>query len=476
MRARLVWAAVSLPVLVLPLHQVLAQATPSEVETRVRGVLELVVMLEGRVDGAPVIGAGVIVGRRAGVVYIATANHIVRKGLSEASELTAAFRSAPGKRVSATLLSNVERNIDLAVLSVDEAALGASLLDSLRLDLLGTKAPMRGDSVYLIGQPQGRFWQVPVTPDVVAEVSFGRIRFQSTIISPGHSGGALYNAEGMIVGMTVEDDPPFGVAVRIDDILTTLKRWNYPVQLSQPDSLTLAGNSAPASVAKERARFVEYLRTASRWGDDPSRVRNEVGWVDAAIKDNKDADLFIGVDQSRDGKAHHLRWRDNQFSYRRFTPQEATFQDFDARGTLLETRRSGLPLYMNRISIGDDDRIVEGQPIRIRVWLRRGGNFDEWVRKYKRPGPTDTLYLAFRYALVGDRDNWFFAPIRRAISNEDSRFEFQMDWPDALSGRSELANAYLLIGLAPSVNERGGVSIEAMSDGYIVSARILPKR
>jgi hypothetical protein len=82
-----------------------------------------------------------------------------------------------------------------------------------------------------LGNPNGASWTMPVVPDRFIQVIGRDVTFQSTIISEGHSGGALLNEWGQLVGMIKQDKPPFGVAVAFDAILDRLRTWGYPVQL-----------------------------------------------------------------------------------------------------------------------------------------------------------------------------------------------------------------------------------------------------
>src|SRR5262249_3476078 len=47
----------------------------------------------------------------------------------------------------------------------------------------------------------------------------------------GYSGGALFNANWQLVGMIRADEPPFAHALAIDQVLSQLKAWRYPVNL-----------------------------------------------------------------------------------------------------------------------------------------------------------------------------------------------------------------------------------------------------
>jgi TRAP-type mannitol/chloroaromatic compound transport system substrate-binding protein len=209
-----------------------AQAPESDPEEQLK---RLVVMIRGKLAGTDTIGAGVIFGVGPDRLYIMSANHVVRQGQEEAQDLRVQLRWLPGEAVSARLLTNVDPELDLAVLTV--ANLQAISLPQLPFDRLGDAGVLkRRDPVYAVGFPNGRPWHSRVTPDFVSDVRAGRLLFESTFLAPGHSGGALVNDRWELVGMIRTDQPPDGEAVRIDGILDRLREWNYPVRLSRrPD-------------------------------------------------------------------------------------------------------------------------------------------------------------------------------------------------------------------------------------------------
>jgi hypothetical protein len=78
---------------------------------------EMIVMVRGTLGGTPMFGAGIIVGSRSDRLYIATANHVVRKGLNDAEDLRVELRSLPGEAIAANLLEHADESLDLAVLA-----------------------------------------------------------------------------------------------------------------------------------------------------------------------------------------------------------------------------------------------------------------------------------------------------------------------------------------------------------------------
>jgi len=176
-------------------------------------------------------GAGIIFGLGNDRIYIATANHLVRKGHQEAQSLRVRFKRLPVEEIEAKLLKDADPDLDLAVLAVANLARLGKLPFG-PFDQLGDPSSLkRGDSLYSVGNPRGRQWYLNVTPDKVAGKSGSAISFESAFIEPGHSGGALLDERMEMVGMIKASNPPEGVAANIQSVLDTLKQWGYPVSL-----------------------------------------------------------------------------------------------------------------------------------------------------------------------------------------------------------------------------------------------------
>jgi len=195
-------------------------------------IKSLIVMIEGRFGDEVSFGAGIIFGFQLDRIYIATANHVVRKGTQEAQNLQVKFKWLPGESIEARLLKHSDKDLDLAVLAVVGRRLGMDF-KSLPFNELGDPSSLkRGDAVYMIGNPSGQQWRVNVTPDNVSSKSGNIISFETAFIRPGHAGGALLNKNWELVGMIKADEPPDGKAVNIKSVIDTLREWEYPVDLS----------------------------------------------------------------------------------------------------------------------------------------------------------------------------------------------------------------------------------------------------
>lgn len=200
---------------------------PSE---NIEEATKLIVMIVGKFASTPTFGAGIIFGWKDDTLYIATADHVVRRGEEVAKDLTVKLKTQPNKFFKAVLLGHFNRDLDLAILRVErlqEQGIDVSSLDMRVLSQPGSSG--RGDAVFPVGNPNGVPWGIPVVPDRIAQIVGDGIVFQSVFISNGHSGGGLVDDGGVLTGMIIKDAPPFGFATNIGAIGKELKEWGYPV-------------------------------------------------------------------------------------------------------------------------------------------------------------------------------------------------------------------------------------------------------
>lgn len=245
----------------------------------------LVVMIKGRLGEADTLGAGIIFAYASNRLYIATANHVVRRGQKVAEELQVELKALPGERFEAKLLDYFDSNLDLAILSlvgVDRHAIPA---DSIAFDRLAdTGALVPGAGVYPVGYARGEAWARPLRADVVSRIDGAKILFESNFIGPGHSGGALFNDRWELVGMVRADQPPNGAAVRIDSILAAVAARGYPVSLKPAARATASAATAePASPAARQAPAA-----AGRRAPDESRSPGPARGTDASSRPDQD--------------------------------------------------------------------------------------------------------------------------------------------------------------------------------------------
>ena len=211
------------------------------------GAKPLIVMI-GHPDCGGVIGAGIVVGLGSDRLYIATADHLVRCKGRRLDSVDVRFRFLPGERIAGKVLDDVDRRLDLTVLSVVGLGRLAIPVKKIPFGLLGdTKKLSFGDEVFMIGNPAGRRWRDQARAALVTQVAEDRLEFETTLAQQGHSGGGLFNDRWELVGMIVEDEPPTPRAVPIDRVLRRLRQWGYPVAL-KPKPVVQIGPAASTSL------------------------------------------------------------------------------------------------------------------------------------------------------------------------------------------------------------------------------------
>ena len=218
---------------------VLALAAMAPAQTDEEQVKPLLVMITAQWDDSredpTQNGAGIIVGHSSDRLYIATANHVVRKGARAAKRVEAEMTWLPGEPKLATITPrHFDANLDIAVLILSNAS--SLAVPRLPFDRLGDSTKLaRRDIVRAMGYP----WYVSPLDDRVSTLNNEAVRFASTSVRMGYSGGALFNDKWEIVGIMRTDQPPEGEAVRMDRVIEKLKEWGYPVQLGAGVKVTL---------------------------------------------------------------------------------------------------------------------------------------------------------------------------------------------------------------------------------------------
>lgn len=223
--ASMIGVAAAVLAATLPARTTAAAASPERAKP-------LIVMI-GHPDCAGIVGAGIVVGAKSDRLYIATADHVVRCKGRRLDTVEVRFRSLPGERITAKVLEDLDRGLDLTVLSVVGVRQHGIQVDDIPFGLLGdAEALSHGDEVFMMGNPQGRIWDINVRPALVKEVTPDRVRFETVLVAKGHSGGGLFTGQWELVGMIIEDEPPNPRAVPIDRVIRRLRQWGYPVQLA----------------------------------------------------------------------------------------------------------------------------------------------------------------------------------------------------------------------------------------------------
>ena len=227
---------------------------------------QLVVMIRCNLDGRESIGAGIIFGAANDRLYVVTASHVVRRGADEATDIRVELRSLPGEPVRATLTTAFDAKLDLAVLTIPGVKAAGIDVASIPFDRLGSPSSLsRGDGVFALGYPQGRPWGTNVAPAPISSTSDSLLTFETTLVSPGHSGGALLNQRREIVGGLLNVQPPDATARSITQAIARLEAWRFPVALrgrfalAEPEVVS-AGSGFSCALRRDGAAFC--------WGDN----------------------------------------------------------------------------------------------------------------------------------------------------------------------------------------------------------------
>lgn len=201
---------------------------------------QLVVMVDGRfaTSGALTSGAGIVVGRKGGLVYIATAGHVVRELMEEAEDIRVQFPERPGLEVSATIFpANFDKGVDVALLIVpqSEAPESIAALDIFPIARMSTEIQI-GEGVYLFGQPGGKVWSGNKSPEKVQAARTTEIEVESNTVVPGLSGGAAFDEGLRIVGLIVETDNGIARSIPIRFLKEIIESGGYPFMLGDADA------------------------------------------------------------------------------------------------------------------------------------------------------------------------------------------------------------------------------------------------
>ncbi|HJQ64961.1 MAG TPA: serine protease [Gemmatimonadales bacterium] len=180
------------------------------------------------------VGAGIVVAASDRIV-IATAAHVVRTA-QQGAKVRVVFQFARNDTVEARV-DQTDRELDLAVLSVPRAGAATQFA----FDRRGDPGALEiGALVVPVGCPERVCWEPPISGDRVISASARRVRFESFFVSPGSSGGALFNAQWEVVGIVTEKNSQDGVALGMSEVADRLRRWGIPMQL-RPTSIPRAG-------------------------------------------------------------------------------------------------------------------------------------------------------------------------------------------------------------------------------------------
>jgi hypothetical protein len=217
---------------------------------------ELAQNLIVKVIGDNVSGSGIVFGQMGEMLFIATANHVVRRGTQEAQNLRVGFKFWY-QAIEAELLPPFDKELDLAVLLVD---LKNNKLDSqalsqhLPLTQLSYVSDVQdGSNLYPVGHPPGADWYIPKPPPQLHEVEGESIRFHFQC-DQGYFGGGLFNETWELVGMIVRFNPPVCEAISFERIQTALEKWRFMVSLKPPSPATISTGKTTSPTAPLTSR------------------------------------------------------------------------------------------------------------------------------------------------------------------------------------------------------------------------------
>ncbi|MCB0550135.1 MAG: trypsin-like peptidase domain-containing protein [Phaeodactylibacter sp.] len=175
-------------------------------------------------------GSGIVTGRRGAQVFVVTAYHVVEIG----TFFEVRIKEVSWRAYQAQLHMEVNRDLDLAVLiayvpemdNIHHYKFRQANLDHL----------LAQDPVTCIGNPADMDWAMNKM-NVVVDPDYGayEISFTGTGIEPGFSGGPLLERKkNRLLGMVTDITPGAnGVAVKIDQVITYLRRWNVSFEFLQ---------------------------------------------------------------------------------------------------------------------------------------------------------------------------------------------------------------------------------------------------
>jgi hypothetical protein len=248
-----------------------AQAQPDSSGTgqprAVKDSLRLVVMIHGVAPDGVKYGAGLIIGHRGRQVYVLTAAHVLRGSRKRLfSNLTASLWSAPDEAVRDPLAlkplffkekkegaEKEEEEQDLAIASFllpDESYLKELSFDALSDD----KNLPESQQLCLVGNPRGEPWSYSTSGNILREPLGGKlIRFKSSDVKPGSSGGGLFTDDWELIGVVQNTVTSESYAFPINEALKWASSKNIPVALrphvaiygfsSNPETLLVEGEA-----------------------------------------------------------------------------------------------------------------------------------------------------------------------------------------------------------------------------------------
>jgi ketosteroid isomerase-like protein len=135
------------------------------------------------------------------------------------------FHNSPAT-FRASVFERYNLDLDLAIVEIPVANLPAGLTEVSRKDAA------QGVPVHVIGHPTAGDWSV--VPASVQGVSTpdGKIQLFTTTrdssLAEGYSGGAVFDSDGLFLGMHTASAPTYGIEAKSGDIANQLRAWHVP--------------------------------------------------------------------------------------------------------------------------------------------------------------------------------------------------------------------------------------------------------
>lgn len=175
--------------------------------------------------------AGVFIGKDRQNAYFITACHAVIQTDAVTQEDTAVhsvqlqFHDSP-QAFTALVFARYSKALDLAVVTLPVADLPSDMHEIVRKDA------ELGVPVHVIGQPSAGDWSVASGTVQNLNTASGDILHFTTSrdnsLAEGHSGGAVFDASGALVGMHTASGPTYGVEAKSGEIMNQLAAWHVP--------------------------------------------------------------------------------------------------------------------------------------------------------------------------------------------------------------------------------------------------------
>jgi hypothetical protein len=196
-------------------------------------------LMVARITAPNTEGAGILFAVDDRFVYGITAKHVLFQQGKIVEGLEVELRAWPGRRLP-VVGYKLHHQEDLAAFWADLGPLNLSrqqILQGIPLNQLGASSNLDiGNPLWSLGHSPAGSWISPQK-----SLSFGRkegdniFLFQSSC-PRGHSGGGVFDGQWQLVGMMIEEDPPFCRALRIEPALKIVQGWKLSIGLTMPQT------------------------------------------------------------------------------------------------------------------------------------------------------------------------------------------------------------------------------------------------